>query len=104
MRVAISYRRILTLEAGQVTFSYKDSATEQTRYSTISAAEFIRRFLQHVLPKGFVKVRYYGLLAATHRHLLDQARQLLKPAAPQSIPTNAERQGKETVDPPRCTR
>jgi hypothetical protein len=101
-RVAISNRRILALEDGQVTFSYKDSATDQTRYSTISAEEFIRRFLQHVLPKGFVKVRYYGLLAASNRHLLDQARQLLNPAAAQSIPANADRQGKETVDPLRC--
>jgi hypothetical protein len=101
-RVAISNYRILSLEDGQVTFSYKDSATDQTRYSTISAEEFIRRFLQHVLPKGFVKVRYYGLLAAANRDLLDQARQLLNPAAAQSIPANADCQGKDTVDPLRC--
>lgn len=101
-RVALSNRRILSLEDGQVTFSYKDSATEQTRCSTISAEEFIRRFLQHVLPKGFVKVRYYGLLAAANRPLLDQARQLLNPAVAQAIPANADRQGKDPVDPPRC--
>ena len=101
-RVALSNRRIRALQAGQVTFSYKDSATEQTKFSTSSAEEFIRRFLQHVLPKGFVKVRYYGLLAAANRPLLDHARQLLNLAAAQSIPAHAERQGKETVDPPRC--
>jgi hypothetical protein len=100
-RVALSNRRILALEDGQVTFSYTDSATEQTRCSTIPAEEFIRRFLQHVLPKGFVKVRYYGLLAAANRHLLDQARQLLTTTA-QSIPAKADCQGKDPVDPPRC--
>jgi hypothetical protein len=101
-RVAIGNRRILALEDGQVTFSYKDSATDQTRFSTIPAEEFIRRFLQHVLPKGFVKVRYYGLLAAANRHLLDQARQLLTTAAAQSIPSNADCQQKDKLDPPRC--
>jgi hypothetical protein len=100
--VAISNRRILALEDGQVTFSFKDSATDQTRFSTISAEEFIRRFLQHVLPKGFVKVRYYGLLSAANRHLLDQARQLLNTAAAHSNSSNADRQQKDPVDPPRC--
>jgi hypothetical protein len=101
-RVAISNSRILSLEDGQVTFSSKDSATDQTRYSTISAEEFIRRFLQHVLPKGFVKVRYYGLLAASNRHLLDQVRPLLNATLAQSNPSDADGQRKATVDPPRC--
>jgi Putative transposase/Transposase zinc-binding domain len=101
-RVAISNRRILALEDGQVTFSFKDSATDQTRFSTISAEEFIRRFLQHVLPKGFVKVRYYGLLAAANRHLLDQTRQSLNTTASQSIPSNSDCQRKETGEPSRC--
>jgi len=100
-RVAISNNRILELEDGQVTFKYKESATDQIKFRTVSAEEFIRRFLQHILPKGFVKVRYYGLLAASNRLMLDQARQLLDPAAAQSIPANADLQGK-TVDPPRC--
>jgi hypothetical protein len=101
-RVAISNRRILALEDGQVTFSYKDSATEQTRFSTIPAEEFIRRFLQHVLPKGFVKVRYYGLLAAANRHLLDQARQLLTTAASRSNSPPDDCQRKDLGEPPRC--
>jgi hypothetical protein len=101
-RVAISNRRILALEDGQVTFSYKDSATDQIKFSTITAEEFIRRFLQHILPKGFVKVRYYGLLAASNRHLLDQARQLLNPSAAPSIPANDDQHGKDPVDHPRC--
>lgn len=76
-RVAISNHRILCLQDGRVTFSYKESATDQTRLCTLSATEFIRRFLQHVLPPRFVKVRYYGSLSPTNRHLLPKARQLL---------------------------
>jgi len=64
--------------------------------------EFIRRFLQHVLPKGFVKVRYYGLLAASNRHLLDQARRMLPTAASQSNSSNSDCQRKDTGEPPRC--
>ncbi len=76
-RVAISNHRILKLENGHVTFKYKESATNQIRYCTLSAAEFIRRFLQHVLPDRFVKVRYYGLLSPRNRYSLDQARDSL---------------------------
>ena len=57
-RVAISNSRIVKLEDGRVTFKYKDSATEQVKFATVSAEEFMRRFLQHVLPERFVKVRY----------------------------------------------
>ncbi len=76
-RVAISNHRLRKIEDGQVTFAYKESATDQTKLCTVSAQEFIRRFLQHVLPNRFVKVRYYGLLSPGNRHLLQQARQLL---------------------------
>jgi hypothetical protein len=76
-RVALSNNRLRKLEQGQVTFSYKDSAAEQLKHCTITAAEFIRRFLQHVLPPRFIKVRYYGLLSPAQRQLLEKARQLL---------------------------
>ena len=76
-RVAISNNRIRSLDHGAVTFSYKESATDQLKPCTITAEEFIRRFLQHVLPSRFIKVRYYGLLSPAHRQLLLQARQLL---------------------------
>jgi hypothetical protein len=76
-RVAISNNRILKLEDGRVTFKYKDSATKQVRFSTLAAEEFIRRFLQHVLPPRFVKVRYFGLMSPGNRHLLARARELL---------------------------
>jgi hypothetical protein len=76
-RVAISNNRLRSLERGTVTFSYKESATDQLKLCTLTAPEFIRRFLQHVLPPRFIKVRYYGLLSPAHRQLLLKARQLL---------------------------
>jgi hypothetical protein len=76
-RVAISNNRIRKLENGQVTFAYKESATDQLRHCTLDAQEFIRRFLQHVLPPRFIKVRYYALLSPAQRHRLLKARQLL---------------------------
>ncbi len=76
-RVAISNNRIRSLQQGAVTFSYKESATDQLKRCTVTAEEFIRRFLQHVLPPRFIKVRYYGLLSPAHRQLLLKARQLL---------------------------
>jgi hypothetical protein len=76
-RVAISNQRIIKLNEGRVTFKYKDSATKQIKFATVTAEEFMRRFLQHVLPDRFVKVRYYGLLSPACRQLLQQVRQLL---------------------------
>lgn len=76
-RVALSNNRLRQLAQGNVTFSYKESATEQLKHCTVSAHEFIRRFLQHVLPPRFIKVRYYGLLSPAQRQLLQKARQLL---------------------------
>jgi hypothetical protein len=97
-RVAISNNRIVKLEDDQVTFRYKDSQTGETRHCPVTAEEFIRRFLQHVLPKGFVKVRYYGFFSHGNRHLLQTIRQLLagsstaKPADPQlTNPTSQDR-------------
>jgi hypothetical protein len=74
-RVAISNNRILKLENGQVTFRYQDTQTRKMKYCTLTALEFMRRFLQHVLPKGFVKVRYYGFFSAGNRKLLARIRQ-----------------------------
>jgi len=63
--------------SGRVTFKYKESGTKQVRFCTLTAEEFIRRFLQHVLPPRFVKVRYFGLMSPGNRHLLTKARELL---------------------------
>jgi hypothetical protein len=62
-RVAISNHRIVKMSSTHVTFYYRSTKTGKTKTCPLSAEEFIRRFLQHVLPKGFVKVRYYGFLS-----------------------------------------
>ena len=62
-RVAISDHRIISCEDGQVTFSYRRSGSNRYRKMTLDAFEFIRRFLQHVLPSGFQKIRHYGFLS-----------------------------------------
>ena len=81
-RVAISNSRLLAFDERGVTFRYKDyRAKGKTRYKamTLSADEFIRRFLLHVLPSGFHRIRHYGLLAnAGRREHLAQARELLQ--------------------------
>jgi hypothetical protein len=67
-RVAISNGRLLELSDGRVTIRYKDYADAgRDKRLTLPAEEFLRRLLQHVLPKGLVKVRHYGLLANRHR-------------------------------------
>jgi predicted Zn-ribbon and HTH transcriptional regulator len=63
-RVAISNNRILSIDNGKVTFTYRDrERNNETRTMTIQAYEFIRRFLLHILPIGFMKIRYFGFLA-----------------------------------------
>lgn len=76
-RVAITNRRILSIEDGQVQFKYKDSRENAWKTMTLPAEEFIRRFLQHVLPQGFHKVRHYGILAPSNRALLHKAKEIL---------------------------
>ena len=80
-RVAISNSRLLRFDKAGVTFRYKDyrrDGADRQQTMTISADEFIRRFLLHVLPKGLHRIRHYGLLAgATRKAHLDHARQLL---------------------------
>ena len=77
-RVALSNNRLRQLHNGDVSFAYKESATNQVKSCTLPAEKFISRFLQHVLPPRFVKVRYYGLLSPRNRKLLARARDLLK--------------------------
>jgi len=66
-RVCISNNRILKVADGNVTFKWKDYRDGATKIMTISADEFIRRFLFHILPTGFMKIRSYGLLSNRHR-------------------------------------
>jgi hypothetical protein len=67
-RRAISNRRLRSLEGERVAFTAKDyTAGGRRRVVRLSAEEFLRRWVQHVLPRGFVKIRHYGLLANRHR-------------------------------------
>jgi hypothetical protein len=76
-RVAITNSRILSIDEGKVTFRYQNSGDSTWKTMTLAASEFIRRFLQHVLPMGAHKVRYYGLWAPSNRGLLRQVQLLL---------------------------
>jgi hypothetical protein len=68
-RVAISNRRLLDFEDGVVRFRYKDYAHgNRDQVMELSASEFVRRFLLHVLPGGLVRIRHYGILSNRHRH------------------------------------
>ena len=91
-RVAISNHRLISFDEAGVTFRYKDyrrSGADRQRTMTLHADEFIRRFLVHVLPQGFHRIRHYGLLASAGRKAnVARARELLAvpvtagPAAP----------------------
>ena len=83
-RVAIANSRILSIDDGKVTFRYQECGQTQWRTMTLAATDFIRRFLQHVLPSGVHKVRYYGLWAPANRRLLCQVQLLL--AVDESVP------------------
>jgi DNA-directed RNA polymerase subunit RPC12/RpoP len=82
-RIAITNARILEMDERTVTFRYKDRKNSQWRCCTLTGHEFMRRFLQHVLPKGFHKVRYYGLWHPAQRAQRENARRFLSIAEPQ---------------------
>jgi hypothetical protein len=91
-RVAISNARLVDLHDSTVRFRYKDYAdSDRPKVMALSAEEFLRRFLLHVVPRGFVRIRYFGLLANRRRHAtLDRCRVVLAaptPAAPATGPS-----------------
>lgn len=73
-RVAITDRRIVKVEDGKVFFHYRKQKSNRLRTMALDVMEFIRRFLQHVLPTGFMKVRYYGFLSPISKVTLDEVR------------------------------
>jgi len=101
-RVAISNNRLLDIEDDHVTFQWKDYRDhDQVKTMTLSAHEFIRRFLLHVLPDGLQRIRYYGFLANRYRKAkLEQCRRLLgmpRPVDPSHSPT-AEKDYRERYE------
>ncbi len=101
-RIALTNARIVGLDDETVTFQYKERKTGCSRTCRLSGEEFMRRFLQHVLPRGFHKVRYFGLWHPTQRQNAARVRQMLQlqapptadltqdPAAPPLVPPNVE--------------
>ena len=100
-RVAISNRRLIACDQKGVTFKWKDYRLEgRERYQVMTLAnhEFIRRFLMHVLPAGFHRIRYYGLLASGKRaENIARARELLTPPI---IPVDAIKAASTNADQP----
>ena len=90
-RIAITDRRIIEVREGKVRFSWKDYRTGRFREMKLDVDEFIRRFLLHVLPKGFFKVRYYGILSSRYRK-----QNIL--AAKQLLAQEAENQKEEALE------
>jgi hypothetical protein len=107
-RVAISNHRLVTLDAGRVTFRYTDYAdSHKDKTMTLDAEEFLRRFVQHVLPAGFTKVRHYGLLSNRFRaERLAAARRLLWAKALELLrgPSRSEAFAVEPAGPQGCER
>jgi hypothetical protein len=87
-RVAISNERLLSFEEGSVRFAWRDRAQRNRRKTMhLPAGQFLERFLRHVLPQGFMRIRHYGLLANRHkRKRLAQARAALNTPAPAPVP------------------
>jgi hypothetical protein len=107
-RVAISNSRLIALDEKAVTFKWKDyriKGRDRLKTMTLDAAEFIRRFLLHVLPSGFHRIRHYGLFAGTVRaHNIEHVRQLLAAAesAPQRPPAEADSEAENILPARRC--
>ena len=98
-RIAISNHHLLGLDGERVTFRYKDYAHgSKPRIMTLSATEFLRRFFLHVLPKGFVRIRHYGLLSNRFRkQCLPLAQKLLAAEARYPLPRSAPKDPTEAT-------
>jgi hypothetical protein len=102
-RIAISNRRLLALADGRVTFTWRDYRdAAKIKPMTLTADEFIRRFLLHVLPDGFQRIRHYGFLANGHRRRkLALIRRLLTEKATVAEATACESEPKQAEEPPK---
>jgi hypothetical protein len=76
-RVAISDNRIVACNEASVTFRYTPSGAKRSKIRSVSGTEFVRGFLQHTLPRGFQKIRYYGWMSPNHRLRFDELKWLV---------------------------
>jgi hypothetical protein len=89
-RIAISNHRLVSLQDGKVTFRWRDSAhNNKKRLMTLGVDEFLRRFLLHVLPRGFIRIRHFGFLSGRRRGAMIPLCQQLLASAPASIDSRA---------------
>lgn len=95
-RVALSNKRLVAMTDDSVTFRFRPSGSNESRLCALLPFEFIRRFLQHVLPKGFVKVRYYGFFSPSQRHLFDKIVAWFSPPNPAPSPQDGQGQQAES--------
>ena len=108
VRVAISNSRLIALDDKGVTFKWKDyriNGRDRLKTMTLDAAEFIRRFLLHVLPNGFHRIRHYGLFAGTVRgRNIESARQALAASedAPQRSRAEVDSEAEDVAPARRC--
>ncbi len=96
-RPAICNSRILKLADGKVTFKYEDSNTKQWKTITLPVLKFMARYLQHVLPKGFIKVRYYGLYSFRKKKTVDNLKDILADPKKQSIKQVMDKSKKSNI-------
>ena len=98
-RIAIANNRIESIHEGNVRFCYRDNRTQTIRHVTLSGEEFLRRFLQHVLPRGSMKVRHYGIFSPHYRPRLHAIRTALSLS---NLPTQDSAPAAPSPSPPRC--
>ena len=99
-RVAIGNKRIVAVGSRTVTFEWTDAASKATRRREVDGVEFLRLFMLHVLPKGFVKVRSYGLMTANNAHRLQQAREQLSAQDREEHGAQDDNDCRKTTDKP----
>ncbi|TKT86025.1 IS91 family transposase [Dyadobacter frigoris] len=99
-KIAISNHRLKNISEGKVAFSYKDYRhAAATKEMTLDAMEFIRRFSLHILPKGFVRIRHYGILSSTAK---SRCAADIKTQLPEPVPHNAGRPQPQQYNPFQC--
>lgn len=102
-KIAISNHRIKTIKDNKVYFSYKNYRTNQCSQIHLSAKEFIRRFTQHILPKGFVRIRHFGICASRNKAVLTHIKkQLLKKQSIEVKPVGYPHWSLKPITCPKC--
>jgi hypothetical protein len=101
-RVAIANSRILSSENHHVAFRYRKPKSRRLRTTSLDALEFIRRFLQHVLPTGFMKIRHYGFLSKSYSVSIPTIRKMISPISEITLPQPIAEPPAPAHLPPTC--